>query len=247
MVRFVHGARHPRVGRLDRGDRAVRAVGHGVERRHVAALGRGQPQQQLPPPAGPALAPSTPATTSVMSPTTSSPSPSAATSTNVGDRLRVERGVPARDHHRMLDGAVGRVQRDAGEVERGEQVRVAQLGGEADAQQVERAQRPVAVDGEGGHPVLAHQRLEIRPDRVAALGQGVGALVEDLVEDLTPWLGSPTSYASGYISAHRTAADSQSLSCAFSSPPTYCTGLDTRGQQRLESGENGRSGHADPG
>src|SRR6516162_8347492 len=44
-----------------------------------------------------------------------------------------------------------------------------------------------------------------------------------------PWLGRPTSYASGYIRAHRTSAASQSLTTEFSSPPTYWTGLRTSG------------------
>jgi hypothetical protein len=47
---------------------------------------------------------------------------------------------------------------------------------------------------------------------------------------MTPWLGSPTSYASGYISAQRTVASppqSQSLAVEFSSPPTYWMGLPT--------------------
>ena len=44
-----------------------------------------------------------------------------------------------------------------------------------------------------------------------------------------PWLGRPTSYASGYIRAHRTSAASQSLTTEFSSPPTYWTGFRTRG------------------
>ena len=44
-----------------------------------------------------------------------------------------------------------------------------------------------------------------------------------------PWLGRPTSYASGYISAHRTSHASQSLTTAFSSPPTYWMGLRTDG------------------
>ncbi len=39
----------------------------------------------------------------------------------------------------------------------------------------------------------------------------------------------PTSYASGYISAHRTSAASQSLTTEFSSPPTYWMGLRTSG------------------
>src|SRR5215207_8027225 len=41
----------------------------------------------------------------------------------------------------------------------------------------------------------------------------------------TPWLGRPTSYASGYISAQRTRAECQSLTVALSSPPTYWIGL----------------------
>ena len=45
-------------------------------------------------------------------------------------------------------GAVGGVQRDAGEVERGQQVGVAEFGGEGHAEQVEGADRAVRVDGE---------------------------------------------------------------------------------------------------
>src|SRR6185369_4036908 len=48
----------------------------------------------------------------------------------------------------------------------------------------------------------------------------------------TPWLGRPTSYASGYISAHRTVVASQSLRTDPSSPPTYWIGLLTRGSRR---------------
>src|SRR6476659_742502 len=54
---------------------------------------------------------------------------------------------------------------------------------------------------------------------------------------MTPWLGTPTSYASGYISAHRVVSSSpsgpwpptfQSLTVELSSPPTYWMGLLTR-------------------
>src|SRR4051812_10069144 len=54
---------------------------------------------------------------------------------------------------------------------------------------------------------------------------------------MTPWLGSPTSYASGYIRHHRTSAASQSLTCALSSPPTYCTGFCTRGSNGSSRGK----------
>jgi hypothetical protein len=65
------------------------------------------------------------------------------------------------------------VQRDAGEVERGEHVRVAELGGERQAEQVEVADGAVRVDGELRHLVLAHQGLDVGPDRIGALGEGV--------------------------------------------------------------------------
>ena len=107
----------------------------------------------------------------------------------VGDRLRVEGGVPAGQHDRVVLGAVARVQRDAGQVERGEHVGVAELGGERDAEQVERPHRPVRVDRELRHAVLAHQPLEVGPDRVGALGQHVGLLVEHLVQDLHALVG----------------------------------------------------------
>src|SRR3954470_14602945 len=54
---------------------------------------------------------------------------------------------------------------------------------------------------------------------------------------MTPWFGTPTSYASGYMSAQRTTALSQSLTVAFSSPPTYCTGFETRGSRGSNMGK----------
>src|SRR6478609_1225729 len=54
---------------------------------------------------------------------------------------------------------------------------------------------------------------------------------------MTPWLGTPTSYASGYMSAQRVVSSSppgpwpptfQSLTVELSSPPTYWMGLLTR-------------------
>ena len=109
----------------------------------------------------------------------------------VGDRLGVERRVAAGEHDRVGLVAVRGEQRDAGEVERREHVRVAQLGGERHPEDVERADRAVAVDRELRDGVLAHELLQVRPHRVGALGQGVGALVEDLVEDHDALVGQP--------------------------------------------------------
>src|SRR4051812_5420843 len=55
---------------------------------------------------------------------------------------------------------------------------------------------------------------------------------------MTPWLGRPTLYASGYMRHQRTSAASQSLSCALSSPPTYCTGFCTRGSRGSSRGKS---------
>ena len=91
--------------------------------------------------------------------------------------------MPAGDDDRVALVAVDGVQRDAGQVERGEHVGVAELGREGQAEQVEVADRAVRVDGELRHPVLAHQGLEVGPHGVGALGQGVGPLVEHFVQD----------------------------------------------------------------
>src|SRR3954447_306171 len=65
---------------------------------------------------------------------------------------------------------------------------------------------------------------------------------------MTPWLGRPTSYASGYMSAQRTVsspATSQSLTRLLGPPPTYWTGLPTResrGSSRSKSDSTGMRG-----
>ena len=146
-------------------------VAHVVEARDVDPAGRGQPQQRV--------VPAQPVVLPVADDVGDHPDHLLAVAEHrgvdeVGDRLRVERGVSAGDDERMRVVAVGRMQRDAGQVERGQQVGVAELGGEADPEQVECGHRAVRVDGELADAVLPHQRLEIGPHRVRALGQRVG-------------------------------------------------------------------------
>ena len=102
----------------------------------------------------------------------------------VGDRLGVERGVAAGQHDRVVVAAVGCVQRHPGQVERGEQVGVAELGGEGDAEQVELPDRTVRVDGELRDVVIAHDLFHVGEHGVGALGEDPVALVEHLVQDL---------------------------------------------------------------
>src|SRR3954463_3674195 len=64
---------------------------------------------------------------------------------------------------------------------------------------------------------------------------------------MTPWFGTPPSYASGYMSAQRPAALSQSLTVAFNSPPTYCTGFETRGSRGSNMGKTDSTVTVDQG
>ena len=106
-----------------------------------------------------------------------------------GDGLGVEGGVAARDHQRIPLAPPRRRERDAGQVERGEQVGVAEFGREAHAEHVERPHRPVPVHRELADAVLTQKVLQVRPDAVGALGEHAVAAVQHLVEDLDALVG----------------------------------------------------------
>ena len=107
----------------------------------------------------------------------------------VGDGLGIERGVSSGEHQRVSFVAVDAVQRDAGQIEGGQHVGVAEFGGEADPEQVELRDRAVVVDGELADLVLAHHLFHVREHRVGALGQDPVPLVEYLVQDRDALVG----------------------------------------------------------
>ena len=178
-----------------------------------------------------------------MSPTTCSPSPRTAQSTKSRDRLGVERGVPAGDDDGVGLVPVRREDRDAGEVERLEQVRVAELGGEADAEQVEVADGAVAVDGELRDAVLPHQPGQVRPDGVGALGEGVGALVEHLVQDHQALVGQPDLVGVGVHERPVHGDVVPRLDLGVQLTADVLDRLLDLGQQRLEAGVQGLTSH----
>ena len=150
--------------------------------------------------------------------------------------------MTAGDHDRVVVAAVDGVQRDAGEVEGVEQVGVAQLGGEADPEEVEGAHRPVAVDGELRDAVLAHHLLHVGPHGVGALGQHPVTLVEHLVEDLHALVGQPDLVGVGI---HQRPPDVDRLPVLEGRVELATDVLDRLGdrrQTRLEQGEDAR-GH----
>ena len=108
----------------------------------------------------------------------------------VGQRLGVERAVAADHHEGVGGGAASRVQRDAGEVDALEDVRVDELGRQVEGQDVERrlAGRWVSTL-KSGTRCWRSSAAEVGPRAVGPLGHGVVALVEQLVEDLQALVG----------------------------------------------------------
>ena len=86
---------------------------------------------------------------------------------------------------------VGRTNGHAREVHAVEKVGVDELGRQVEGEDVEVAGGAMRVHREQRQAVLPQQRLEVGPRGVGALGDGVGALVEDLVEDLQPLVRQP--------------------------------------------------------
>ena len=99
--------------------------------------------------------------------------------------------MPACDDQWILIASIAGVQRDPREVEGGEHIGVAEFGGEGQAEHIESANRSVAIDGELWDCTFAHQGLEVRPDRVGPLRQGIVNPVDHLVEDLNTLVRCP--------------------------------------------------------
>jgi len=97
---------------------------------------------------------------------------------------RVGRARAAGDDDRIGGGAVGSAQRNPGQVEHLEHVRVGQLGLQRDAEEVEVANRPPRFEGEEGDRLPAHRLAHVGPGAVDALGSHRRPPVHLVVEDL---------------------------------------------------------------
>jgi hypothetical protein len=185
-----HPERHAGLVRRDPADAAVGQVVDVVEARHVDVAGLGQAEQQLLAAAGAALGLPRPDDVGDREHRALAVADHGGVQ-EVGDRLGVERGVPAGQHDRVLVGPVPGLERDPGQVQRVQHVRVAELGGEGQAEDVEVPHRPVRVHGELRDAALPHRLLHVRPDRVGPLGQHALALVEHFVQDHDALVGQP--------------------------------------------------------
>ncbi|MGX1269953.1 hypothetical protein RKD18_003147 [Streptomyces phaeoluteigriseus] len=185
-----HAPRDARPVRHDPGDAAVRQVLDVVEARDVHAAGLGQAEEDLLAAARPALGLPLPDDLRHVEHGLLAVADDRRVD-EVGDRLGVEGRVTAGQHDRVVRSAVLGLQRDARQVQRGQHVRVAQLGREGQAEHVEGLHRTVTVHGELRDVMLAHQGLQVRPHAVRALGEDALLLVEDLVQDHDALVGQP--------------------------------------------------------
>ena len=109
----------------------------------------------------------------------------------VGQWLGIEGTVAAGHDEGVGTPAVGPAEREARQVDQVQDVRVDQLRREVEGEHVEDGGGQVLLDAEEGHARRSHGGLHVDPGCVGPLGQRVGTLVEDLVEDLQTLVGQP--------------------------------------------------------
>ena len=97
-------------------------------------------------------------------------------------RLGVQAGGAAGDDQRLIRAIRG-AQRDAGQIERGQDVGVELLIRQAETEHIEVNQRMAGLQAVKRDARLAHRDLHVHPRRVGALGQHVGLRVDAVVED----------------------------------------------------------------
>ena len=107
----------------------------------------------------------------------------------VGQGLRVVGGVTTGADQRVRSGPIRRPDGHAGQIDAVQDVRVDELGGEVERDDVELVGGAVRVDREQREALAAQDLFEVGPGGVGALGEGVVTLVEDLVEDLEALVG----------------------------------------------------------
>ncbi len=109
----------------------------------------------------------------------------------VGHRLGVEGARSAAHHQRIVLAALGRQQRDAGQVQHGQHAGVGQLELERHPEHVEGADRRARLEREEREPALPEHPLHVRPGQEDPLAGDVGPIVEEVVEEAEAQVGHP--------------------------------------------------------
>ena len=160
--------------------------------------------------------------------------------------------MTAGEHQRIMLSPLACVQRDAGKIESVQHVGVAELGREAQSEDIEGSHRAVRVQGELRQPVAPHQRFQVAPHRVRPLGQNPVLLVQDLVEDGDALVGQPDLVRVGIAQAPPHLDGVPVLHLRVQLTADVLDRLAHPSQQRLQEGEDGdrrlgaRKGHDEP-
>ena len=109
----------------------------------------------------------------------------------VCERHRVRRTRTTGEDDRVGVGEVGSANRNLREIDQLEYVRVRELGLQRDTEQVDIAHGAPRLERKQRHVVATHGVGHVRPRAVDALGRGVGAVVDQAVEDLQRLIRDP--------------------------------------------------------
>ena len=242
---------HPGFGGGHPADPAVGQVAHVIEARHIDIAALGQTAQQF------TAAARSPGPLPVRDDVGDLQDGLLAVTDNggvdeVGNGFGVEGRMATDDDQGLRLTSIGGVQRDAGQIEGVEEVGVPELGGKGDTEDIEVAHRAMTVDAQLRQGRGAHQRLHVGPHRIRPLGQRIGALVEDLIQDHDALVGQPHLIGVG---VHQHPADAQflALGAEASAVPVLHGGIELAAdildrfahplEQRLEVGESGLARH----
>jgi hypothetical protein len=164
-----------RVDRSNAGKRPVIAVVRGVQARHVDACDPGEGHVDILAGGPPLRLPCGHHRTDLRHHLLAVPQDGGVD--EVDQRLRVVGAVAAHQHERVLRATVGGQDRDPGEVEALEQVRVDEFGRQVEGQHVEVARRTVRVEREQGQALTAQHSGEVGPRRVGPLSHRIWPFV----------------------------------------------------------------------
>ena len=103
----------------------------------------------------------------------------------------VEDAMTSGQHQCIGVPTVRAVQRKARQVDHVDEIRVDELGRQVEGQHVEGGCRQVLLDAEKGYIRRPHGGLHVDPGGIGPLSEGIGSLVEDLVEDLEALVRQP--------------------------------------------------------
>ena len=104
-------------------------------------------------------------------------------------RLRIERARAARNDDRIVPGAVLAVQRNAGQIEELQDVGIAHLILQRNAQHVKAADWRARLQRKQRHILLTHQVRHVHPRRKDALAKRVLPLIDDIIQDAGTQMG----------------------------------------------------------